>query len=226
MKKHFKSKTLWLYIPIFFTLLLIYNCRKDKNIAGVPICETEDATTDQWRTIELSFTSDTSYSDSFNELDLDVIFTHTDGAELKVPAFWNGGNNWMVRFAPTLTGVWTYNTVCTDEANTGLHNKFGCLTCIEYKGDLELYKKGFVKTTADLRYFTYDDGTPFFYLGDTHWNIPANSLANFKTIIDKRIDQGFTVIQSEPLEAGYDLSNGLKENDLIFFDHLDERFQY
>ena len=31
-------------------------------------------------------------------------------------------------------------------------------------------------------------------------NFAANSLENFKTIIDKRVEQGFTVIQTEPLE--------------------------
>ena len=61
------------------------------------------------------------------------------------------------------------------------------------------------------------DSTPFFYLGDTHWNIPANSYENFKTIIDKRVEQKFTVIQSEPLGTGYTLSNGFSASDLLGF---------
>ena len=132
----------------------------------------------------------------------------------------------MVRFAPVLSGNWTYTSICTDESNTGLHKKTGNISVAEYAGELDIYKHGFVKTTPSLRYLTYNDGSPFFYLGDTHWNMPVNTFENFKTIIDKRVDQGFTVIQSEPIGAGYNLADGLTEGDLFFFSKLDERFRY
>jgi hypothetical protein len=70
----------------------------------------------------------------------------------------------------------------------------------------------------------YDDGTPFFYVGDTHWNLSSEPLSNIKTIVDKRVQQNFSVIQSEPLGASFKFEDGitdadisgLKENDLKF----------
>ena len=69
----------------------------------------------QWRMTEIDFISMKAYANGFYDVDLDVVFTHSDGTEFNVPAFWNGGNNWKVRFAPTLTGQWSYRTICSDE---------------------------------------------------------------------------------------------------------------
>uniref|UniRef100_UPI0032177AEE DUF5060 domain-containing protein n=1 Tax=uncultured Draconibacterium sp. TaxID=1573823 RepID=UPI0032177AEE len=204
---------------------LIYGCSKNEEVVKEP--ETEEETFPvKWKVTEIEFTSSNSYSNSFNDLDLDVVFRHSGGTEIKVPAFWSSGKKWMVRFAPTLTGKWTYKTVCTDEGNSGLHNQTGEIDVEAYNGDLEIYTRGFVKTEASKRYFSYNDGSPFFYLGDTHWNMPVNTLENFKTIVDKRVEQGFTVIQSEPIGAGYNLQDGVTEGDLHFFSKLDERFKY
>jgi len=204
---------------------LSYGCGKNEEAVKEP--ETEEETSPvQWKVTEIEFTSSNSYSNSFNDLDLDVVFMHSGGTEIKVPAFWNSGKSWMVRFAPTLTGKWIYKTICTDESNSGLHNQTGEIAVDAYNGDLEIYTRGFVKTEPSKRYFSYNDGTPFFYLGDTHWNMPVNTLENFKKIVGKRVEQGFTVIQSEPIGAGYNLLDGVTEGDLHFFSNLDERFKY
>ena len=222
IQKKIRTEILVSLVIVLFSLFVNNTCKKDHNIQP----EQGDTTCAQWKVLELTFESDKEYQDKFNDVDLDVIFVHSGGTQLIVPAFWNGGNKWVVRFAPTLTGYWTYTTVCTDESNAGLHDKKGSLTCVKYEGDLDIYKWGFVKTIPGKRYFTYDNGSPFFYLGDTHANLPAIDLDDFKTIIDKRVQQGFTVIQSEPLEAGYDLSDGVSEDDIIHFKNLDDRFQY
>ena len=158
---------------------LSYGCSETEEVVKEP--ETEEETSPvQWKVTEIEFTSGNSYSNSFNDLDLDVVFMHSGGAEIKVPAFWNSGKNWMVRFAPTLTGKWTYKTVCTDESNSGLHNQTGEIDVEAYNGDLEIYTRGFVNAEASKRYFSFNDGTPFFYLGDTHWNMPVKYTGKFQ----------------------------------------------
>ncbi|MFA6397199.1 MAG: DUF5060 domain-containing protein, partial [Sulfurimonas sp.] len=225
MKSIISSKIL-LFVLIYSLSILSCNSKNDINSEEKPIEIPERNEPVQWMVTELTFTSSKTYVSSFDEVDLDVIFIHNSGAALKIPAFWDNGNTWKVRFAPTLAGNWTYKTVCSDTLNTGLNNITGDLTCSEYKGDLDIYKHGFIKTSVETRYFIYDDGTPFFYLGDTQWNLPANSFTNFKTIIDKRIEQGFTVCQSEPIGAKYDLSDGLTDGDFLGFNDLDKRFKY
>ncbi len=216
---------------LFFALTcFLFNsgCKGQNDLISTD--DSEEKSPVQWMVTELTFTSSKTYENSFNEVDLDVVFTHTNGTALRIPAFWDNGSTWKVRFAPTLPGIWTYKTGCTDTLNTGLNDKTGNLTCTEYSGNLEIYKHGFVKTDLDLRYFTHDDGTPFFYLGDTHWSMPSepnpDNNSQFKAIVDKRIEQGFTVYQSEPIGAGYDLSNGLTSSDIFGFRDLDKRFKY
>jgi len=127
-----------------------------------------DYIVERWRMQELSFTSTADYANPFGDIELDVIFTGPDNVTMVMPAFWDGGDTWKVRFAPTELGLWTYESFCSNEADAGLHGLGGTITCVPYEGDLDIYQRGFVKAVPDTRYFVYADGMPFFYLGDTH----------------------------------------------------------
>ena len=164
---------------------------------------------EQWYAKEAEFQSPISYHSPFYDVDFDFVFTHREsGTELKIPAFWDGDNTFKVRFALTELGEWNYTIRCSDESN-GLNGAQGNVTCTAYTGDHEIYKRGFVKPTG--RYFSYADGTPFFYLGDTHWHMALEDIdhpetqadgtvaSRFEYTLMKRKEQGFTVIQSEPL---------------------------
>jgi hypothetical protein len=203
-------------------------CKRQNDLK--PSDNPESSTPVQWKVTELIFTSDRTYPSNFDDVVLDVVFTHDNGTVLRIPAFWDYDSTWKVRFAPTLTGNWTYKTICSDTLNTGLNNKTGSLTCTAYTGNLDIYKHGFIKTTINTRYFTYDDGTPFFYLGDTHWSMPSepnpDGNSQFKIIVDKRLVQGFTVYQSEPIGANYNLADGFSGSDIFDFRELDKRFKY
>jgi len=172
---------------------------------------------EKWVAFEISFESERLYNNPVYTCDMDVIFTHaSSGKTFAQPAFWCGGTNWKVRVALTELGEWTYETKCTDIANAGLHGIVGGINCVPYSGDLEIYKRGFLKTEKGTRYFMYDDGTPFFYLGDTHWTLPVEEIdgiggiseelaleygitSQFMYIMDVRMAQGFTVMQTQPL---------------------------
>ena len=169
-----------------------------------------------WLAFEIDFTSDYEYTDTVYTVDMDVVFMSENGTKLIIPAFWCGGKSWKVRVALTEIGKWTYQTICTDSANNGLNGIKGEVICGEYTGNLEIYKRGFIKTLKGTRYFMYADGTPFFYLGDTHWTMPLEEFdgigkideetaekygvkSQFRHTIDYRAEQGFTVIQSQTL---------------------------
>jgi len=187
--------------------------------------------------------SKSRYASAVEDVTLDIVFTGPGNTTIKMPAFWDGGATWKVRFSPTKVGLWTFKTICSDTANKGLHNITGTVNASAYTGSLKIYQHGFVKTLPNTRYFVYNDGTPFFYLGDTHWVLPHEkfSVSNakgissqFKYIVDKRVAQHFTVYQSEPIqtshggtdEAIYNLSDGLTVNDLAGFANLDRKFKY
>ena len=178
-----------------------------------------------WVKNEVVLVSDKWYEDAFYEVDVDLMLTN-GVTTYKIPAFWDGDTVWRARFVCPTEGTWTYTTVCTDTSNKGLHNITNTFECTKYSGDLDIYKHGFVKTEPGKKYFMYDDGTPFFYLGDTHWNLGAETTEVTNTVADKRAEQGFTVWQSEPLGSNINFQNGVTAADIKPLKKFDEKFEY
>lgn len=207
-----------------------------------------DFTVEQWKMVEISLTSTVTYSDPFNGVNVTATFTHTDGTVIVRPAFWDSSSTWKIRFAPIKTGNWTMTTTCTDVSNTGMHNISKTIQCNAYTGTLEIYKHGFLKVDASGRYFVYNDGTPFFYLGDTHWTFiherfstsnVSGVASQFKYTLDKRITQGFTVYQTEAIQEPHggthtgsdeekycNFRDGFTTADIPGFRNIDRKFQY
>ena len=46
-----------------------------------------------------------------------------------------------------------------------------------------------------------------------------------ETICEKRVSQGFTVYQSEPIGAKFDFTNGITEEDMAGLADYDEKFR-
>ncbi len=176
-----------------------------------------------WLMNEITFESEKAYSDPWGDVDIELQL-YGNGRLYRIPAFWDGGNIWKVRFVCPTEGVWYFKTVCTDEENTSLHGKTGKVTCAEYSGELDIYKHGFITTQSGKKYFTYADGTPFFYLGDTHWSLGDETADMVKIICEKRVSQGFTVFQSEPIGEKFDFADGITEADMQGLRNYDEKF--
>ena len=179
-----------------------------------------------WRAIELSFESGKTYADPFNDVTLDLLL-YGGGRLYTVPGFWDGGNTWRVRFVCPAAGTWQCRTVCSDEANDALHGRTAQVACAAYTGDLDIYKHGFVTTRYGEKYLTYEDGTPFYYLGDTHWELSQETLDMVDAICEKRVDQGFTVYESQPMDCGFNtaVTENVSENGLEDLRDLDEKFR-
>jgi hypothetical protein len=152
----------------------------------------------QWQAVEIQLTSAVTYADPFQDVDVTATFTSPGNKEVIRPAFWDGGTTWKVRFAPPQTGLWTMTTSATDIKNGGLHHVTKTVRCDRYSGNLDIYKHRFLKVSSSGRYMTYADGTPFLYLGDTHWilsherfetsNAPGVA-SQFKYTVDKRVER-------------------------------------
>ncbi len=180
-------------------------------------------TAETWVANEIAFESDKVYAEPFNDVDVEL-HLWGNGRLYKIPAFWDGGNTWKIRFVCPSAGAWYFKTVCSDESNSSLEGRTGKVNCSEYSGEHDIYKHGFVTTNAGKKHFTYDDGTPFFYLGDTHWSLGDETVDMVKTICEKRVSQGFTVYQSEPIGAKFDFTNSITEDDMAGLADYDEKF--
>lgn len=158
----------------------------------------------QWRTVDIMVHTNKEYTSPFEDVDVFGTFTGPDGKTIKLLAFWDGDGTWILRFAPTAVGAWSYTITSTDSDNTDFSGN-GTVNCVPYTGELDMYRHGFLKVSEDRDYLEYADGTPFFWLGDTHWtfvteerfdesNCPLYD-SQFKACVDKRVTQKFTVYQ-------------------------------
>ncbi len=165
-------------------------------------------TTEQWKPIEITLTSEKSYSNPYKDTEINAVFTHEDGTTISTPGFVKDGKlEWAVRFTPTKIGKWTYNVTCTDAENKSLFAD-GTVNATASTGTTELAKHGFVKISDTSRYFTYDDGTPFLWMGDTNWQSPnfihtaecnypgCTCGSQLKHEVDNRKAKGFNVYQT------------------------------
>ncbi len=177
-----------------------------------------------WVAEEITFISEKKYENPFEDVNVDLLL-YGNGRLYAVPGFWDGGDTWKIRFVCPSSGTWYFKTVCSDEENTSLHSRTGKIVCTEYSGELDIYKKGFVTTSYGKKYLTYADGTPFFYLGDTHWSLGDETVDMVKVISEQRASQGFTVFQSEPIGAAFDMTNGITEEDMEGLRIYDEKFR-
>lgn len=160
-----------------------------------------------FKRIEIVLHSDKKYENPFLDVDIDAVFTHESGKKISLPGFWNGKDEWKVRFSPDEAGKWEYVVTCTDKDNTSLTDT-GVINAISAKPETELEKHGYPTITPGKRHLTYADGTPFLYIADTHWqmadyerlhecNYPGCTCGNqFKHLVDDRKKKGFTAYQT------------------------------
>jgi hypothetical protein len=199
---------------------------------------------EQERMVEWTIESHKIYSDPFNDVDVDVLFSK-EGQTWRVPAFWRGGQHWTVRFAPPRPGEYAYHLQSTDSSNPDLNGHAGVVSVGAYRGANELLRHGALQISANRRYFEYADGTPFFWLGDTWWTNLSSRLswADFKELTVDRKAKGFTVIQIvgglipsneevAPADPGYCNEGGcvwdmdFKQINPLYFDYADRRIQH
>ncbi len=176
-----------------------------------------------WRIWEGVFETSQSYVNPSYDVQLQVTFTPPAGSGLSpivVNGFWDGLNGtknvFRARTAfPTAPGaspwVWTWTSTCTGGGcNTdAVLNQSTPLSVnvTPSTGGHVLFSHGFLKVNTSgsnaYRYLVNDDGTPFFWLGDTAWNAsiraksaligaPAQEWENY--VADRKA-KGFTVIQ-------------------------------
>jgi hypothetical protein len=150
---------------------------------------------------ELTLAAQGSYSNPYLQMPGDdtspgfVVgtFTGPNNEIITIDGFWDGGQTWKIRMAPTAVGAWTYSTVSSDP---GLDGQTGGITCVSSSN------RGFVRIHPQNPYaFAYDDGTPFFWMGDTqvifyHHGRDDYRFDNgsFQTLQDVRASQGITTL--------------------------------
>lgn len=164
-----------------------------------------------WTAAEVTLESRIPRDNPYLDVDVLARFTGPEGTIVERPAFWDGGTTWRVRFAPVVAGEWTWRTECSDPSDAGLHAVTGRLDAVEVGEELAVRKHGFLSASEDGSHMVLADGTPFFWLGDTHWRFTwerwdeANKpgwTSQFRGMVDRRVEQGFSVYQTNLMSFG------------------------
>jgi len=162
--------------------------------SGAVRCQT--IFTDVNRLVEIELHSSIRYTHPHQDVDIGCRLDGPDGRMFSVNGFWYGGDRFLVRFSLPQTGKWIYQITCSDPGNSGLHGRQGTIDVYPYTGINPLYAHGFLKTSQNGHYLIHEDGHPFFYLGDTAWEITWKSdSTEFLQYLDDRKKKGFSAIQ-------------------------------
>ncbi|MEE2709947.1 MAG: DUF4038 domain-containing protein [Gemmatimonadota bacterium] len=152
--------------------------------------------TERHQRVEISLESTTAYHHPHRDVSVQGLFTGPAGERLTIHGYWDGDLRWKIRFAPPTIGEWRYRTTSSDTTNTNLHHVEGIIHVLPYTGTEPFALKGPLKVSENNRYLTYGDGDPFFWLGDTAWEITWKSFSvEAEGYFDDRQQKGFNVIQ-------------------------------
>ncbi len=149
------------------------------------------------RVAQIALVSEKTYPNPFIQVELDAVVTRPDGKQLRVPAFWAGGNRWCFRYASDQPGQHAWRTECSDKTNAKLHGIEGKIEVVAYAGENPLYRHGPICVAKDHRHFAHADGAPFLWLGDTWWKGLCNRISwdGFQQLTADRKTKGYTVVQ-------------------------------
>jgi len=169
-------------------------------------------TTAVWTVAEIELQSAHDHENPYLDVDVVARFAGPDGGVIERPAFWDGDRTWRVRFAPSAAGEWSWRTSSSDELDPGLHGVTGTVDAVDLvEGATATSRHGFLRASDDATHMVHADGTPFFWLGDTHWRFAYErwNVANkpgwtsqFRGMVDRRVEQGFSVYQTNLMSFG------------------------
>ena len=148
-----------------------------------------------WRRFEWAVSASGQYENALTDVKLHAIFRGPDGQTHIREGFWDGGAQWKIRFGPGVAGKWTAGTRSLP-ADPGLHEQSIEFICVEESSANPFYRHGPVSVRAGETLFRHSDGTPFFWLGDTAWNIVLkSSMPDLREYLDDRASKCFNVVQ-------------------------------
>jgi len=200
----------------------------------------------QWDIRDIELTASNGHD--WWEFPVEATFTHSSRAQITLKGFWNGDLTWVIRFAPTLAGEWRYITSSSDPGLDGSSGLIHAQVPSQEQVALNPNYHGHIRIHPEGRYLQYDDGIPFFWLGDTVWaantsrcglgenrdgpfyRYLADRKAKAITLIQIECMRGFGDTTTEPAgqknEGGYPfVANDVRQLNSPYFQSLDRRVQ-
>jgi hypothetical protein len=159
--------------------------------------------------LEVALVAQGEYANSYTDLTAEATLTPPNEAATKsIPLFWDGGSTWKFRFSPDTLGSWTWSVKSRD---AGLEGRSGTFDVVASNCH------GSIRPQKNFAaHFERQDGTPFWFLGDTAWALYYDNAdekydrAAALAYIEARAAQGFNVLHSSLLsELGWGNRGGM-----------------
>lgn len=127
----------------------------------------------KWRIFEESFKLKVD-GNPFLTVDLSATFTN-ESIKVEVQGFYDGDDNYVIRFMPQETGQWKYTTKSNYKELNGITGEFICVESekdnhgqVVVKGELvSSNSRDRIVTKEEDFHFSYLDGTPYYPFGTT-----------------------------------------------------------
>ena len=141
--------------------------------------------------IEISEAEAADHENPFESVTLRAEFRSPKGGRTKVmPAFWDGGRKFGLRFSPDYEGRWDFRIISNLESLDRKTGSFSALPA-ETPGFIEVFNQ---------RYFKYPlTNTPHYWLGETALELGAMPWDRFQALASRRAEQRFTHMRASVL---------------------------
>ncbi|MEM7601196.1 MAG: DUF5060 domain-containing protein, partial [Verrucomicrobiota bacterium] len=123
-------------------------------LLALSISDAEELT-EQWEVFGIAVPGESLVDDPF-AVELSATFVHEQGEIIRVPGFYNGGREWVIRFSPSHTGEWNYQISSSIPALAG-----GSGTVRVVANTNPRQHGPIVIPGSNRQHFAYADGTPY-----------------------------------------------------------------
>jgi len=192
---------------------------------------TSDGQIPKYGMFEHTFEAAAEPANPYTEIEATAELARPDGTTRRIPLFWDGALSWRLRVSPDLEGDWTVRVKSSDSGLAGREAVFTC-TPSELHG-------GIMPMAGYPYHFQHQDGTPFWFFGETGWRCFADNeekdlnRAGVCHFFDARAEQGFNYVHVDLLGGGGIPSEqpvflDIKAETLnpVFFQEVDHRLRY
>lgn len=171
--------------------------------------------------VELPAASLPEHPKPFASVELRAEFRSPKGGRTKViPAFWDGGPRFVLRFSPDFEGRWDFRLISNIQS---LDRHTGSFEAVEAR------TPGFIEV-FNTRYFRYPlTNTAHYWMGTAMLELAQIPWAQFTALADRRREQGFTHVRASVLGApaqGAEVFPSPDSPAIHHFRELDRRVAY
>jgi hypothetical protein len=200
-----------------------------------------------WEMLEITLLAEKEYSNYYTDVTCWVELKGP-GFSKRIYGFWDGGNIYKVRVVAIRPGKWQWKSSSNQTDDNGLNNKQGEFNATGWS-KIEIAsnpnRHGFVRPSVSGHALQYDDGTPFFLIGDTWlagttWRLPFRNAVSpdnykpgpgigFEDAVTYRKRQGFnsvSMIACFPNWEADDNANTYADSNGIYLRNAWEKFGY